>query len=308
MARKALGRGLSSLIPQAPARKKLEPTPLAPTEPTHAGGIAEGVQQIDLDRIRPNREQPRKDFDESALEELAQSLRNQGVIQPIVVRAAAGGSYELIVGERRWRAAQHAGLLKIPAIVRDVADDKLLELALIENLQREELNPMETAVGIQNLIDHLGLTQADVADRVGKQRSTVTNLLRLLHLPSAVQQRIRSGEVSLGHAKALASLSSPRLQVDLADKIARESISVRQAEEIVARTQRPGQPPARKRVSRDPNVAAAESNLQTALGTKVSIVQGPKGKGHIEVHFGSDEELQRLYDTIVAGTQRTDGR
>jgi len=181
-----------------------------------------------------------------------------------VVRSAADGAYELIVGERRWRAAQHAGLLKIPAIVRDVADDKLLELALIENLQREELNPLETAMAIQNLIDHLGLTQSEVAERVGKQRSTVTNLLRLLHLPTAVQQKVRSGEVSLGHAKALASLSSPRLQVDLANKIAKDSISVRQAEEIVARAQRQtpnGAPP--KRVSRDPNVAAAESNLQS---------------------------------------------
>jgi ParB family chromosome partitioning protein len=224
------------------------------------------------------------------------------VIQPVVVREIEAGHYELIVGERRWRAAQMAGLLKVPAIVRDVSDDQLLELALIENIQREELNPLETALAYQNLIDHLGLTQGDVADRVGKQRSTVTNMLRLLNLPSKVQDRVRSGAISLGHAKALASLSSPRLQVDLAEKIVRGGISVRQAEQIVGQVQRAGgTTKLRQPEVRDPNVVAAEESLQRELGTRVKILQDAKGRGRIELHFFSEEELQRVYEVVMAG-------
>ena len=311
MPRKALGRGLSSLIPQAPARKRTRPQspsktavtdPVADPIPTESVASKSGPSEIDLDRIRPNRDQPRKDFDETALEELAESLKAQGVIQPVVVRSVEDGKYELIVGERRWRAAQRAGLLKIPALVRDVSDNQLLEIALIENIQREELNPLETALAFQALIDDLGLTQQEVADRVGKQRSTVTNLLRLLNLPTKVQELVRNGQLSLGHAKALASLGSPRLQVDLAAKIASGGISVRQAESIVTRTQSGAgkETIIRPTPQRDPNVVAAEEALQSELSTKVRIQQNEKGRGRIELHFHSDEELQRIYQVVMS--------
>jgi ParB family chromosome partitioning protein len=301
MARRALGKGLSSLIPQAPARKRVtrKPEPARPSP--------DGVQQIDLDRIRPNREQPRKDFDDGSLQELAQSLKNQGVIQPVVVRGLGDGQYELIVGERRWRSAQIAGLLKIPALVRDVSDDKLLELALIENIQREQLNPIEAARAFQSLIDDLGLSHEEIAERVGKQRSTVTNTLRLLNLPPAVQDKIRAGLVSLGHAKALAGLSSPKHQVQIAERIAREALSVRQVETLVGRIMgEAGAARVRKPGKRDPNVEAAEDSLQRALGTKVRIVQGAKGRGRLELHFFSDEELQRVYQLVLNAAKRSD--
>lgn len=255
------------------------------------------MTQIDLDRIHRNREQPRKTFDAATLEELARSLKEQGVIQPVVVRPIDGENYELIVGERRWRAAQLAGLLKLPAIVRDESDDRVLELALIENIQREELNAIEVATALQQLIDHLGLTQEQVAEKIGKRRSTVTNTLRLLTLPNAVQDHIRHGNVSLGHAKALASLSSPREQREIADRVARERLSVREVERLVNRSgsgsvKRAGKDDA------DPNVAAAEQTLQTKLGTKVRIHQAKKG-GRIELHFFSHEEMNRVYDLLM---------
>jgi len=305
MPRKALGRGLSSLIPQAPARKRPRRQTPSKTETVESDASKSArASQIDLDLIRPNRDQPRKDFDEAALEELAESLKAQGVIQPVIVRAVEDGHYELIVGERRWRAAQLAGLLKIPALVRDVSDNQLLELALIENIQREELNPLETALAFQSLIDDLGLTQQEVADRVGKQRSTVTNLLRVLNLPTKVQERVRSGQLSLGHAKALASLSSPRLQIDLAEKIVSGGISVRQVEGIVNRTQSGAgkETVIRHAPERDPNVVAAEQAMQRELSTKVLIKQNAKGRGCIELHFHSDEELQRIYQVVMSQT------
>ena len=231
-------------------------------------------------------------------------MRRDGVIQPVVVRSVGDRQYELIVGERRWRAAQKAGLLKIPAIVRDVSDDRLLELALIENLQREELNPIETALAFQSLVDHLGLTQQEVADRVGKERPTVANLLRLLNLPAAVQERIRSGQVSLGHAKALASLSQQQLQIELAERIARERLSVRQTEAIVNRSRaEPSTRSSRKSAERDPNVVAAETALQRALATKIRIVQSATGQGWIEIHFHSDDELERVYQIVAKAAQ-----
>jgi len=288
MKRKALGKGLRSLIPAAPPRA-------VPTEAT--GG--EGIQQIDLDRIRPNPSQPRQRFEAETMEELAASLKRDGVLQPVIVRARPGGEYELVAGERRWRAAQQAGLLKIPAIVRDVQDERLLELALIENLQREELNPLESAWAYQTLIDDLGHTQQQVADRVGKQRATIANALRLLNLPLEVQDQIRSGLLSAGHAKAIASLPNAKAQVELAARIVRDALSVRQVESIVARPARQSSKPA-PAPQRDPNVVAAEEALQRELSTRVRIVQGRHG-GRIEVFFHDDEELQRVYELLLPG-------
>ena len=231
-------------------------------------------------------------------------MRNRGVLQPVIVREAAAGSYELIAGERRWRAAQIAGLLKVPAIVKDVSDDALLELALIENLQREELNPLEEAHAYQTLVDELELTQQEVADRVGKPRATIANALRLLNLAPDVQALVRSGKLSAGHAKALVSITKPAEQIQLARRIASDGLSVRQAELLAARTIRITAARApRKAVRRDPNVAAAEEALQKALGTRVRIVQGKKG-GRLELHYFSDEELERLYQIVLAASKR----
>jgi len=304
MTRKALGRGLSSLIPQAPVRKRPGPPPETntsvptPTPPNETPGT--GVLQIDLDRIRRNREQPRKSFDEASLQELARSLEEQGVIQPIVVRPVEAGQFELIVGERRWRAAQLAGLLKIPAIVRDTSDDRVLELALIENIQREELNPVEVATALHNLIEHLGLTQEQVAERIGKPRSTVANLLRLLSLPGSVQDRIREGRISFGQAKALAAIASPGHQREVAERIVKQSLSVREVEQLVKRLNRDtGIATGKVRSRRDPNIEAAETTLERAIGTKVRIHQKPKGAGRIELHVFSSEEMDRVYQLLV---------
>lgn len=296
MKRKALGKGLESLIPKKPP--KGAPKPVAVPASPASGGVLE----IDLDRIRPNRAQPRERFDPEALAELAASLESAGVIQPVVVRPAGDG-YELIAGERRWRAAQQAGLLKIPAVVREVPDDKLLEVALIENLQREQLNAIEEAQAYQTLIEELDLTQADVADRVGKNRATVSNALRLLGLARGVQDRVRSGSLSAGHARALLAIPSPKEQVALAERIERDSLSVREVERIVAKTVRERDVGGAKgsRTSgprRDPNVVAAEEKLQGLLGTKVRIVQNAKGAGRVELHFFGEEELTALYDVL----------
>jgi len=257
-----------------------------------------------VDRIWPNPNQPRKEFDETALNELAQSMKRDGLIQPVVVRPAREtGQYELIAGERRWRAAQVAGLLKVPAIVREVADDHVLELALIENLQREDLNPVEAAMAFRSLIDELGLTQQEVGERVGKDRASIANLLRILNLPAAVRDQIKTGEVSVGHAKVLLSVANTELQRRLAERIVREGLTVRQLEAIVKRlgsgptANAPSRP-----AERDPNVVAAEERLQSALGTKVAIVPGKKG-GRLEVHYYSDEELERLYQIVMKAVQ-----
>jgi len=260
------------------------------------------LRQIDLDRIWPNPSQPRQRFDAERLDELAASLKAEGVLQPVVVRPAEGG-FELIAGERRWRAAQIAGLLRIPAVVRDVSDDRLLQLALIENLQREELSPVEEAHAYQTLITEMGWSQQEVAERVGKQRTTVTNALRLLNLPVEVQELVQDGALSGGHAKALAGLTDSTTQVDLARRIVRDGLSVRAAEELV---RRPGKGSKRSRPQsgpRDPNVVAAEERLQSAVGTRVRIVQTRTGNGRLELHFFSPDELDRVFELVLRGAK-----
>jgi ParB family chromosome partitioning protein len=297
MKRKALGKGLDSLIPKRPAGSSVTATP---ERPETDGGVLE----IDLDRIRPNRSQPRERFDPAALEELARSMKSAGVIQPVLVRRDADGSFELIAGERRWRAAQRAGLLKIPAVVRDVPDDRLLEVALIENVQREELNPIEEAHAYRSLLDTTGWSQSEIAERVGKNRVTVSNALRLLTLAPAVQSRVRDGAISAGHARALAGMSIHADQIRLAQRIEREQMSVREVERAVARAAKePSRASGRARSRRDPNVDAAEQKLQQSLGTKVRIVQSAKGSGRLELYFYSGEELQRLYDVLDAAAR-----
>jgi len=279
--RKALGRGLNALLG----------TPDLETDQ---------LREIDTDRIIPNSHQPRKNFDEDALNELANSIREHGIVQPIVVRPLEDGFFQLIAGERRWRASQRAGLTRLPAVVRDAAEDSALELALIENLQREDLNPMEEAQAYERLITDFGLTQEDVARRVGKNRATIANMLRLLRLPPEVQQWLRENRLTTGHAKALLSLSDLDAILDSAKKIIQGNYSVRQAEALVARHANNSlkDDPAGGRGAVDPNVKAAIHALEQALGTKVTV-QESGGKGKIELHFFSFEEMNRLYEGLL---------
>jgi ParB family chromosome partitioning protein len=296
MKRKALGKGLSSLIPASIAKVPSLAAPLAPTRPAEL--------RLEVSKIRPNPQQPRRSFDEAGLDELANSMKKQGLLQPVVVRPLPDGRFELVAGERRWRAAQRAGIHQIPAVVRDVPDEKLLELALIENLQREELNPIEEAEAYRILVDDLELTQNDVAERVGKQRTTVANALRLLNLPPLVKDMVRDRRLSMGHARALLALEDPGAIESLARTVVADGLSVR---EVEARAKRPtGTKPRPGRPTKpiDPNVAAAEATLQRVLGTKVRIA-GNGVVGRVEVHYHSADELDRVYRLILeAGKKR----
>jgi ParB family chromosome partitioning protein len=264
-----------------------------------AAGPIEGgsLQWIDVDRIRPNPLQPRKQFPEEELQELAASIRSSGILQPVIVRRIEGG-YGLVAGERRWRAAQRAGLLKVPALIRDVPENRLLEVALVENIQRQDLNPIEEARAYRALTEDLGLSQVEVAERVGRQRSTISNSLRLLALSPRVQDQVEAGALSMGHARALVSLPGPRAQELGAEVIIKRGMSVREAEAWVTRhTDEPA--PSRAGVRRDPNVGAAEEALQRLLGTRVRIVPGKGEKGRILIDYYSAAELDRLYERLA---------
>jgi len=295
MKRKALGKGLSSLIPASIARVPAEPASPAIPRPAEL--------RLEVSKIRPNPRQPRQFFDEAGLDDLARSMRTQGLLQPVVVRPLPDGQFELVAGERRWRAAQRAGIHKIPAVIRDVPDERMLELALIENVQREELNAIEEAEAYRILIDDLELTQNEVAERVGKQRTTVANALRLLNLPEAVKTMVRERLISMGHARALLALEDAKTIEALAQRIIADGLSVRDVE---ARAKRPAgtKPrPGRPTHSADPNVAAAETALQRVLGTKVRI--GGNGKlGRIEIHYHSADELERIYRLVLEAAKR----
>ncbi|OLC30391.1 MAG: hypothetical protein AUG08_13195 [Acidobacteria bacterium 13_1_20CM_2_55_15] len=278
--RKALGRGLNALL----ATPDLD---------------SDQLRDIDIDRILPNSQQPRKNFDEEALNELADSIREHGVIQPIVVRPLEDGFFELVAGERRWRAAQRAGLFRIPAVIRQATEHAALEIALIENLQREDLNPIEEAEAYERLITEFGMTQEEVARRVGKNRTTVANMLRLLRLPPEVQQWLRENRLTTGHAKALLSLSDLSAMVDSARKIIQGGFSVRQAEMLVSRYSREEKDSSGNGSDVvDPNVKAAIHALEQVLGTRVTV-QKSGGKGKIEIHFFSCEEMNRLYEGLL---------
>ena len=280
--RKALGRGLNALL----GTSDLE-------------GDADHLREIDIDRLLPNSQQPRKNFDEGALNELADSIREHGVVQPIVVRALEDGFFQLIAGERRWRAAQRAGLLRIPAVIRETTEHAALEIALIENLQREDLNPIEEAQAYERLITEFGMTQEGLARRVGKNRTTVSNMLRLLKLPPEVQQWLRENRLTTGHAKALLSLSDLDAILDSARRIIQGEFSVRQAEMLVSRYSKPAKDASGNgSVVVDANVKAAIHALEQVLGTKVTV-QESGGKGRIEIHFFSFEEMNRLYEGLL---------
>jgi ParB family chromosome partitioning protein len=283
--RRALGRGLSALLP--------ERTPQA----------GETLLELDIERIIPNLDQPRTAFPEEKLEELAQSIREHGILQPVVVRRH-GEMFQIVAGERRWRAAQRAGLHRIPVVIREVPDEQLLELALVENLQREDLTPIEEAQAYRRLMDELGLTQEQIAVRLGKDRTTVANAIRLLRLPSDIQKLVEDQLLSPGHARALLALDREELQRRVAQSVIERGLSVRETERLVRRTLR-GEPVlVGNTSSADPNVKFAESKLSKLLGTKVRIV-GRGGGGYIEIAYYNAEDLDRLYNQLLqlAGSQ-----
>ena len=282
MSRKALGRGLSSLL------REVESTPQA------------GLEQVPIAAIEPNPFQPRRGFNEDSLKELAASIRSSGLVQPVLLRRAAGADrFQLIAGERRWRAARQAGLEAVPAIVRELTDHEALELALTENLLREDLNPLEVAKAYQVLQQNFGLKHEEIADRLGVTRTTVTNALRLLRLPVAVQELISGGKLSGGHARALAGIDDQQTILELARQVVEKSLSVRQTEELVSTTtDRAGPSPQKAAIRIDPNIRAAVLELERTLGTKVRIV-GNGSRGRIEIKYFSAEDLNRLYEWIA---------
>jgi ParB family chromosome partitioning protein len=260
-----------------------------------------GLEQVRLDRIDPSPFQPRRDFPEDALAELANSIRASGVVQPILLRrsAPAGDRYQLVVGERRWRASRLAGLETVPAIIRELSDQDALELALTENLLRQDLNPLEVARAYQALQEKYSLSHEQVAERLGINRSSVTNTLRLLRLPPAVQEMLSKDEITYGHARALLGLDSESAQVQLASRIAKQGLSVRQVENWVAsRGIKPAAPKATSEAPADPNVRAAALELERTLGTRVKIL-GDGRRGKIEISYFSAQDLTRIYDLMV---------
>ena len=278
--RPALGRGLSALIPETP--------PSAPA-------TAERSLDVDIDLLRPNRFQPRTTMDDTRIEELARSIKSNGVIQPIVVRKAEQG-FEIIAGERRWRASQRAGLLKVPVVVRDIPEDRMLAAALIENIQREDLNPIEEALAYRRLADDGALTQDQIAEAVGKDRSTVANVMRLLKLPREVRENVGAGSLSMGHARALLALADESAQVRVSRDVVAKNLSVRETEAMVKKAAEPEKP--REEPQKDVHTRAAEEKLRFALGTRVRILRKGKG-GRIEVDFTSEDELHRIYEQLL---------
>ena len=282
MARKALGRGLSALLSDSISL-------------SHGDELLE----VDIELIEPNPDQPRLSFDEKKLDELAQSIQANGLVQPILLRRMPQGNYQIVAGERRWRAAQRAGIQRINAVVRDIPDARLLELALIENIQREELNPIEEAHAYQRLIRDFRMTQDEMALRVGKDRSSIANYLRLLKLPAEIQKFLEDGSLTAGHARALLALESEQLQLKMADEIINGSLSVRETERAVKRAA----PGSRIRgnstaIQNDANIRAAELKLKRYLETQVKIQLSQNG-GKIEIEFSSLGELDRIYSIII---------
>lgn len=285
MSRRVLGRGLDALIPKGDANPEL-------AESDH-------IRMVPLERIHPNPRQPRERFDSSRLEELAKSIQEKGIIEPLILRSTPEGGFELVAGERRLRAAQLIGHQVVPAIIRDYKDRETLEIALIENLQREDLNPVEEARAYLRLTEEFGRTHSEISQEVGKDRSTITNLLRLLRLPAEVLEDVSRGTLSVGHARVLLSVEAPDLQVALARRMIAEGWTVRRAERFVANLGAKREQPetVRREESRDRSEVRVEEALRYALGTEVHLNHGPKG-GRIEILYESQEELERILELL----------
>jgi ParB family chromosome partitioning protein len=280
--RRGLGRGLSSLIPPGESEKQDE----------------SGLLTVPVTSISPNPLQPRTEMNDESLIELSASIREHGLIQPLIVRRDDQGGYTLIAGERRWRAAQMAGLVELPVVVKEASSQEMLELALIENIQRADLNPIEEAHAYQQLIDDFDLTQEDVASRVGKSRSTIANTLRLLNLPANIQSAVMAGKISGAHGRALLPLQTDESQTAIMNSIIKRELSVRQVEGIVKKINSASKPTARPPRSLTPEWSFLQTQFRQSLGTRVDIQKGQKG-GKVVIHFYSDEDLQALYEAIV---------
>lgn len=287
--RQALGRGLAALIPSAG-----EAVEVAAPSPTGSG-----LRTLDIESIHPSSKQPRKHFDDARLDELAESIRSQGIIQPLVVRVREGGGYELIAGERRWRAAQRAGLHQVPAVVREVAETQAFEMALVENLQREDLNPIEEAEGYQRLVAEFGYTQESLSARVGKDRSTVANALRLLKLPPAVRTMVIDGRLNMGHARALLGLESDPVIERVARQAVSRGLSVRQVESLVKREREGGDRAAAPTAPPSPAARDLVHRLEQALAAKVKLVESSPKSGHLEIFYNSLDELDAVLAKIL---------
>jgi len=264
--------------------------------------VREEVTQLPIDLIEPNPLQPRRVFHQERIGELAQSIRDNGIIQPLVVRRHAE-RYQLVAGERRWRAAKLAGVTRVPVVVQEIPDDRLLEITLIENIQREDLNPIEAAQAFDRLCRELNLDHDEVGHRTGKDRSTIANLIRLLALPSDLQQLIAERRLSAGHARCLLTLPNADLQREVAEKIVAQGWSVRQVERLTQRMVEDRKPKSVNEVKTDPNVKAAIEQLERVLGTKVRIIERARQKGRIEIDYYSSDDLDRIYSAIVGDTQ-----
>src|SRR5438874_438604 len=309
MARNALGRGLGALIRELEG-KKSEPAPAPPQPQTTAPGSAAaamparqpvqgGPQEIDIDLIEPSPYQPRTKFHEQALDELARSIKTSGIIQPLVVRPI-GNKFQLIAGERRWRAAQRAGLTKVSSIVKQVPDELALEMTLVENIQREDLNPMEAARAFERLMDEFHLTQDAVAERTGKDRATVANAIRLLKLDKQIQEWIEEGKLSAGHGRALLAVPEQQLRMRYAHRASRGALTVRQIEKLAARRAQGKQPHPPAPAHLDANIKNALEELQRHLGTRISLRQRTKIRpGQLVLEFYDDKQLMGLYDRLM---------
>ncbi len=283
--RRALGKGLSALLPARSATPPASPP---------VGAAVVPITQID-----PNPQQPRSVFQSDRLQQLSQSIRENGVIQPLIVRRK-GERFELVVGERRWRAAKLAGLAEVPVVVQDIADGRILELALIENIQREDLNPIEVAQAFDRLTREMSLSHEQIAQRTGKDRTTITNMLRLLKLPGDVQILLAEHRLSMGHARAILGLPTAELQREVAENVAAEGLSVRQVERLVQRMSTPRETKSVEEATRqDPNVKWAVQEMERVLGTKVRIVEKSEQRGRIEIEYYSPVDLDRLYSLII---------
>lgn len=278
--KKALGKGIKAFIPEEYGILK-----------------EESYTELEVDELRPSPLQPRMRFDEKGIEELAQSIRKAGVLQPIIV-IPEGEQFRILIGERRWRAAQKAGLRKVPVLIRNIPKEQQLEVSLVENLQREELNPIEIARAYERLTEELGYTQEEVGEKVGKDRASVANFLRLLKLPSEIQESIQDGKISMGHAKILLSVEDSKAQLDLVKRIVQKGLSVRATENLVAKFNKQLSP-SRKR-NPDPNLEAVQEELLKALGTKV-VISGNQKKGIINIFYYSLDELNRISEFIKGG-------
>ena len=285
MNRKALGRGLGALLSS-----------------DRSTDIGAEPAEVPVASITVGPMQPRSHFDEVSLQNLAESIKTHGIVQPLVVRPKGSG-YELIAGERRWRAAQIAGLEQVPVVIRNVPDENLLEIALIENIQREDLNPIEEALAYKRLIESVGLSQEALSVRVGRDRSYITNYLRLLRLPEDIQNLVKDGRLSPGHARTLVTLETEDLQRRLARQIIEGALSVRATEELVKKSGNKGRSEGavRSTAAVDPNVRAAETKLRRILGAQVKILQAADGRGKIEIGYSGEQDLNRLYDLITRG-------